>query len=91
MLALNHEGSWPKINTLASLKLTISSARNILEVGGNILLSGVFIFKNFDSILSKKSKQNPLPSGSSHVSGKFIIFKKLPLKNCLNFIHRNCG
>ncbi len=52
-------------------------ARNIFEVGGNILILPVFIFKNFDSISSKKSLQNPVPSGSSQVSGKFKIFKKL--------------
>ena len=35
---------------------------------------------NLSSISAKKSSQNPLPRGSSQVSGKFKIFKKLLLK-----------
>jgi hypothetical protein len=60
-------------------------------IGGNIAISSVFDFKNFDSISFKKSMQNPLPSGSNQVSGKLKIFKKNYSKKCLNFIHRNCG
>jgi hypothetical protein len=73
------------------LKWTNSRARNIDEIGGNIATSFEFNFKNFDSISSKKSLQNPLPSGSIQVLGKLKIFKKITLKNCLNFIHRYCG
>jgi hypothetical protein len=56
-----------------------------------MVISSDFNFNNFDSTSSKKSLQNPLPSGSSQESGKFKLFKKITLKNCLNFIHRNCG
>ena len=69
------------MNTMNLKKVTSSRALNIEELDGNILLSCACNFKNVDSISSKKSRQNPLPSGSNHVSGKFKIFKKITLKN----------
>jgi hypothetical protein len=63
----------------------------MLKIGGNIFEFLTGNFKIFASISFNNSSQNALPSGSSHGSGKFKIFKKITSKNCLYFIHRYCG
>ena len=65
-------------------KLILWPLKNELILGGiagNIAIFSVFNFKNFDSISFKKSIQKRLPRGSSQVSGKLKLFKKITLKN----------